>query len=54
MPCFVKGSQRVSELQTETAGSVLGWSQFTRGHNSVKTVNGVIVLNLCTLSDGAL
>ena len=32
----------------------LGWSQFTKGHNSVKTVNGVMVLNFCTSSDDAL
>ena len=30
---------------------MLGWSQFTKGHNSVKTVNVVMVLNLCTPSD---
>ena len=30
-------SQRVSELQTQTEGSTLGWSQFTKGHNTVKT-----------------
>ena len=28
-----------------------GWSQFTKGHNTVKTVDGVMVLNL---SDDAL
>ena len=33
----MKISQRVSELQTQTLGSTLGWSQFTKGHNSVKT-----------------
>ena len=32
----------------------LGWSKFTKGHNSVKTVNGVMVLNLCISSDDAL
>ena len=31
-----------------------GWSQFTKGHNSVKTVDGVMVLNLCISSDNAL
>ena len=50
----MKVSQRVSELQTQTAGSTLGWSQFTKGHNFIKTVDGVIVLNLCTSSDDAL
>ena len=47
-------SQRVSELQTQIVGSTLGWSQFTKGHNSVKTVTGVMVLNLCTSSADAL
>ena len=28
--------------------------QCTKGHNSVKTVDGVIVLNLCTFSGEAL
>ena len=50
----MKISQRVSELRTQTVGSTLGWSKFTKGHNSVKTVDGVMVLNLCTSSDGAL
>ena len=44
----MKVSQRVSESETQTVGSTLGWSQFTKGHNSVKTVNVVRVLNLCT------
>ena len=47
-------SERVSELQTQTVGSILGWSQFTKGHNSVKTVDGFMVLNLCKSSDDAL
>ena len=34
--------------ETQTVGSTLGWSQFTKGHNSV---NVVMVLNLCTSSD---
>ena len=34
--------------------STLGWSQFTKGHNSVKTVDEVMVLNLCTSPDDAL
>ena len=50
----MKISQRVSELQTQTVGLTLGWSKFTKGHNSVNTVDGVMVLNLCTLSDNAL
>ena len=37
-PCFEEVSQRVSELETQSIGSMLGWSQFTKGHNSVKTV----------------
>ena len=38
----------------QTVGSTLGWSQFTKGHNSVKTVDGVMVLNLFISSDDAL
>ena len=41
----MKMSQRVFELQTQTVGSTLGWSQFMKGHNSIKTVDGVMVLN---------
>ena len=37
--------------EIRTVESTLGWSQFTQGHNSVKTVNVVMVLNLCTSSD---
>ena len=44
----------MSELDTQTVGSMLGWSQFTMGHNSIKTVDGVMVLNICTLPDYAL
>ena len=40
----MKVSQRVSELQTQTVGSMLGWLQFTKGHNSVRTVDGVMVI----------
>ena len=47
-------SQRVSELETQTVGSTPGWSQFTKGHNSIKTVDGVMVLNLCIPSDNPL
>ena len=50
----MKISQRVSELQTQTVGLMLGWSKFTKGQNSVKTVDGVMVLNLCTSTDDAL
>ena len=39
----MKVSQKVSELQTHTVGSTLGWSQFMKGHNSIKTVVGVTV-----------
>ena len=53
-PSFEKVSQRVSALETQTVGSTLGWSQFTKGHNSVKPVKGVMVLNICTSSDDAL
>ena len=41
-------------LQTQTVWSMLGWCQFTKGHNSIKTVDAVMVLNLCTSSDDAL
>ena len=40
----MKVSQRVSEIQTQTIGSMLGWLQFTKGHNSVRTVDGVMVI----------
>ena len=33
---------------------MLGQSKFTKGYNSIKTVNGVMVLNLCTSPDDAL
>ena len=33
---------------------MLGWSKLTKGHNSVKTVDGVMVLNLRTSFDDAL
>ena len=32
----------------------LGWLQFTKRHNSVKTVDGVMVLYFCTSPDDAL
>ena len=32
----------------------LRWSQFTKGHNSVNTVGGVMLPVLCTSSDDAL
>ena len=50
----MKISQRFSELQTQTVGMMLGWSKFTKGHNSAKTVDGVMVLNFCTLPDDVL
>ena len=50
----MKVSRGVSELQTQTVGLTLGWSQFTMGHIYVKTVNGVKVLVLCKSSDDAL
>ena len=33
---------------------MLGWLQFIKGHKSMKTVNGVMVLNLCTSPADAL
>ena len=50
----MKVSQRVSELETQTVGLTLGWLSYTKGDNSVKTVNGVMILILCTSSDNAL
>ena len=47
----MKVSQRVSMLKTQTVGSRLEWWQFTKGTNSIKTVNGVMALNLCISSD---
>ena len=47
-------SQRIAVLQAQTLESMLGWSQFTKGHNSIKPVDGVMVFNLCTSSDDAL
>ena len=44
----MKVSQSISELQTQTVWLTLGWLQFTKGHNSITTVDGVMVLNLCT------
>ena len=52
-PSFEKVSQRVSKLVTQTVGPTLRWSQFTKGHNSVKTVDRVMVFNLFTSSDDA-
>ena len=37
----MKVSQRVSESETQTVGPTLGGSQFTKVHNSVKTINVV-------------
>ena len=42
-PRFLQVFQRISELQTQTVGSTL---QFTKGYKSVKTVDGIMVLNL--------
>ena len=39
----MKVSQRVSESQTQTVGSTLRWSQFIKGHKSVKSVDGIMV-----------
>ena len=50
----MKVSQRVSVLHTPIIGSTLGWSEFTKGYNSVKSVDRVMVLNVSTLSDDAL
>ena len=49
----MKVSQRVSELQSQLVEWRLGWSQFKKGHYSIKTVDGVMLLYLCTLSDDA-
>ena len=46
-------------MRNFTEGYVAPWKdhvamKFTKGHNSVKSVGGVKVLFLCTLSDKAL
>ena len=51
---FVKVTQRILELQTQTVGSTPRWLQFTKGHNSVNSIDGVMLLNLYTSSDDAL
>ena len=51
---FVNIPQRISDLQTQVVGSTLGQSQFTKGHNSVKSVDVVTVPSLYTISDDAL
>ena len=43
---FVRISQRVPESHTQTVWLMLGWLKFTKGNNSVKNVDGVMVLNL--------
>ena len=50
----MKISQKVSQLQTQMVGLTLGWSKFKMGHNSIKTVDGAMLLNLCTSTDDAL
>ena len=47
-------SQRVSELETHAVGLTLVSSQFTKGRDSIKAVDRVMVLSLCTSSDDAL
>ena len=53
-PSLVKVSRRVSEIQTQTVGSMLGWSQFAKGYHSELTVDGVMVLSFCTSVGDAL
>ena len=50
----MKISQKISGLQTQPVGLTLGWSKFTKGHNFVITVDGVMLLNLFTSPDDAL
>ena len=50
----MKVSQRFSEIQTGTVGSMLEWSHFTKRHNYIKTVGGVMELILCTSTDYAV
>ena len=45
---------RYSVTDLNSGVDARGWSQFTMGHNSVKTVDGVMVHNLPILSDDAL
>ena len=44
----MKVSQKISESRTGTVGSTLRWSQFSMGHNYIKTVV-VMVLFSSTL-----
>ena len=50
----MKLSQRASGLQIQTVGSMPGWLQFTKEHNSLKIVDRVMVLNLYLTSANAL
>ena len=47
---FLETSQRGSELLS----GYISLLKFSKGHNSVKNVGGVMVLVLCKSSDGAL
>ena len=47
----MKISQKVSKL---LSGHLISKLKFSKGHNSLKNVGRIIVLNLCTLSGDAL
>ena len=52
-----KFSENISKgfrVTDRTVGSTLGWLHISKKHNNVRTVGGVMVLDLCTLSDDAL
>ena len=50
----MKLSERVSEFLTHSVGPMQRWSQFTKVHNSINTVDGFMEFNLCISSDDAL
>ena len=50
----MKVSKRVLELETGTVGSMLGCSQFTKGHNYIKSIGRVMIFILFTSSDDVL
>ena len=52
----MKVSQRISELQTKTVVSTLGWSQCIKGHDSSKvqvqmffSVHCLMMIYICTI-----
>ena len=50
----VKFHENISKGFRAIEGLLFSYSEFSKGHNSVKTVVRVMILVLCTLSDLAL